>query len=47
MGIRALEAVLIYQKGFDAFYVYLIPLLVYGLAGIGTAYILLRKEITD
>ncbi len=47
MGIRALETVLIYQKGFEAFYVYLIPLLVYGLAGIGTAYILLKKEITD
>ncbi len=47
MGIRALETVLIYQKGFEAFSVYLIPLLVYGLAGLGTAYILLKKEITD
>ncbi|GFO97717.1 antibiotic transport system permease protein [groundwater metagenome] len=47
MGIRALETVLIYQKGFEAFSVYLIPLLVYGLAGLGTAYILLRKEIMD
>ncbi len=47
MGIRALEAVLIYQKGFEAFSVYLIPLLVYGLAGLGTAYILLKKEIMD
>lgn len=47
MGIRALETVLIYQKGFEGFSVYLIPLLVYGLAGLGTAYILLKKEITD
>ncbi|TAN35216.1 MAG: hypothetical protein EPN24_07645 [Candidatus Methanoperedens sp.] len=47
MGIRALETVLIYQKGFEAFSVYLIPLLVYGLAGLGAAYILLRKEIGD
>lgn len=47
MGIRALETVLIYQKGFEAFYVYLIPLLAYGLAGMGIAYILLRKEIVD
>ncbi|MDP3105837.1 MAG: ABC transporter permease [Candidatus Methanoperedens sp.] len=47
MGIRALETVLIYQKGFEAFYVYLIPLLAYGLAGMGTAYVLLRKEIVD
>jgi ABC-type multidrug transport system permease subunit len=47
MGIRALETVLIYQKGFEAFYVYLIPLMAYGLAGLGTAYILLRKEIVD
>jgi ABC-2 type transport system permease protein len=47
MGIRALETVLIYQKGFEAFYVYLVPLLVYGLAGLGAAYILLRKEIID
>jgi len=47
MGIRALETVLIYQKGFEAFSVYLIPLLVYGLAGLGAAYILLKREITD
>ncbi|MDO8726377.1 MAG: ABC transporter permease [Candidatus Methanoperedens sp.] len=47
MGIRALESVLIYQKGFEAFSVYLIPLLIYGLAGLGAAYILLKKEITD
>jgi ABC-2 type transport system permease protein len=47
MGIRALETVLIYQKGFEDFSVYLIPLLVYGLAGLGAAYILLKKEITD
>ncbi len=47
MGIRALETVLIYQKGFEAFSLYLIPLLIYGLAGIGTAYMLLKKEITD
>jgi len=47
MGIRALETVLIYQKGFEAFSVYLIPLIVYGLAGLVAAYILLRKEISD
>ncbi|MBU4077255.1 MAG: ABC transporter permease [Euryarchaeota archaeon] len=47
MGIRALETVLIYQKGFEAFSIYLVPLLAYGLAGMGTAYILLRKEIVD
>lgn len=47
MGIRALETVLIYHKGFETFSVYLIPLLVYGFAGLGTAYMLLKKEITD
>jgi ABC-type multidrug transport system permease subunit len=47
MGIRALETVLIYQKGFESFSVFLVPLLVYGLAGLGTAYLLLRKEIMD
>ena len=47
LGIRALEAVLIYQKGFEYFSVYLIPLLFYGLAGLGAAYILLKREITD
>lgn len=47
MGIRALENVLIYQKGAESISMYLIPLLVYGLAGLGTAYLLLRKEITD
>jgi len=47
MGIRALETVLIYQKGFEAFSVFLVPLLVYGLAGLGAAYLLLRKEIMD
>ncbi|VVB87577.1 Chromosome partition protein Smc [uncultured archaeon] len=47
MGIRGLENVLIYQKGFDSLSVYLVPLLTYGLAGLVTAYILLRKEIMD
>ena len=47
MGIRALDSVLIYQEGFSALSVYLLPLLLYGIAGLGMAYILLRKEIMD
>ncbi len=47
MGIRALESVLIYQKGFDVLAGYLLPLLVYGIAGLGMAYLLLRREVMD
>ncbi|VVB84441.1 Chromosome partition protein Smc [uncultured archaeon] len=47
MGIRALESVLIYQEGFLAITGYLLPLLLYGVAGLGTAYLLLRREVTD
>jgi ABC-2 type transport system permease protein len=47
MGIRALDSVLIYQEGFGALSGYLLPLLLYGIAGLGMAYILLRKEIMD
>ncbi|VVB85504.1 Chromosome partition protein Smc [uncultured archaeon] len=45
MGIKALNSVLIYQEGVPAGY--LLPLLVYGIAGLGFAYLLLRKEVTD
>jgi len=47
MGIKALDSVLIYNEGFDAVAGYLIPLLGYGIAGIGLAYFLLRKEVMD
>jgi ABC-2 type transport system permease protein len=47
MGIRAFDSVLIYNEGFDAFAGYLVPLLGYGIAGIGLAYFLLRKEVMD
>lgn len=47
LGIRALDSVLIYQEGFNALSGYLLPLLLYGIAGLGLAYILLRKEIMD
>ncbi len=47
MGIRALGSVLIYQEGLEALAAYLLPLLLYGLAGIGLAYLLLRKEVMD
>lgn len=47
MGIRALESVLIYQEGFRAITGYLLPLLLYGVLGLGTAYLLLRREVTD
>lgn len=47
LGIRALDSVLIYQEGFGVLAGYLLPLLLYGIVGLGLAYILLRKEITD
>ena len=47
MGIRALDSVLIYMEGFDVLAGYLAPLLLYGIAGMGLAYALLRKEIID
>jgi ABC-type multidrug transport system permease subunit len=47
MGIKALDSVLIYREGFDVLAGYLAPLLVYGIAGLGLAYTLLRKEIID
>ncbi len=47
MGIKALESVLIYQEGFRAITGYLLPLLLYGVAGLGTAYLLLRREVMD
>ncbi len=45
MGIKALNSVLIYQQGVQV--EYLLPLLVYGIAGLGLAYLLLRKEVMD
>jgi ABC-type multidrug transport system permease subunit/predicted nucleic acid-binding Zn-ribbon protein len=45
MGIKALNSVLIYQQGVPV--EYLLPLLVYGIAGLSLAYLLLRKEVTD
>ncbi len=47
MGIKALGSVMIYQEGLDVLTGYLLPLLAYGVAGLGLAFILLRKEITD
>jgi ABC-2 type transport system permease protein len=47
MGIKALDSVLIYREGFDVLAGYLAPLLLYGVAGLGLAYTLLRKEIID
>lgn len=47
MGIQALDSVLIYQEGFSALTGYLLPLLLYGISGLGLAYILLMKEIMD
>lgn len=47
MGIRALGSVLIYQEGFQAITGYLLQLLLYGVAGLGIAYLLLRREVTD
>jgi len=45
MGIRALDSVLIYQQGSDVLLGYLMPLLGYGVAGLGLAYLLLRREV--
>ncbi|MFZ3060034.1 MAG: ABC transporter permease [Candidatus Methanoperedens sp.] len=45
MGIKALNSVLIYQQGVQV--EYLLPLLAYGIAGLGLAYLLLRKEVMD
>jgi len=39
--------VLIYQKGFEDFSMYLIQLIVYGLAGLGAGLYTAEKEITD
>ena len=47
LGIKALDSVLIYQEGSGALAGYLLQLLLYGISGLGLAYILLRKEITD
>ncbi len=46
-GIMAFSSVLIYQEGFDMLIGYLLPLLIYGFAGLGVAYLLLKKEVTD
>ena len=45
MGIKALDAVLIYQQGFDVLVGHLMPLVGYGIAGLGLAYVLLRREV--
>jgi ABC-2 type transport system permease protein len=47
LGIKALDSVLIYRESFDLLAGYLMPLLLYGIAGLGLAYTLLRKEIID
>lgn len=47
MGIKALNSVLIYQEGFGVLSSYLLPLISYGILGLGLAYFLLRKEIMD
>ncbi len=47
MGIKALGSVLIYQEGADVLAGYLMPLLAYGIAGLGTAYLLLRREVME
>ncbi|MDD5474171.1 MAG: ABC transporter permease [Candidatus Methanoperedens sp.] len=47
MGIKALNSVLVYQEGTGALAGYLLPLLAYGIAGLGLAYLLLRKEVMD
>ncbi len=47
MGIKALNSVLVYQEGAGALAGYLLPLLAYGIAGLGLAYLLLRKEVMD
>ncbi|MDF1532118.1 MAG: ABC transporter permease [ANME-2 cluster archaeon] len=45
MGIRALDSILIYQQGPGVLLGYLTPLLGYGVAGLGLAYVLLRREV--
>lgn len=47
LGIKAFDSVLIYGEGFNTISGYLLPLLFYSIAGLGFAYMLLRKEITD
>lgn len=47
MGIRALDSVLIYQAGPEVLTGHLAPLLGYGFAGLGLAYLLLRREVRD
>ncbi|MCX9084484.1 MAG: ABC transporter permease [Candidatus Methanoperedens sp.] len=47
MGIRALDSVLIYRESFDVLAGYLMPLMLYGIAGLGLAYTLLKKELMD
>lgn len=47
MGIRALSSVLIYQEGLGALAGYLFSLLIYGIAGLGLAYLLLKREVMD
>ena len=47
MGIKALASVLIYQEAPDLLAGYLLPLIVYGIAGLGTAYLLLRREVME
>lgn len=45
LGVRALDSVLVYRQGFEVLVGYLTPLLGYGAAGLGLAYLLLRKEV--
>lgn len=47
LGIRALDSVLIYRESFPTLEMYLLPLLLYGVSGLGLAYFLLKKEIID
>ncbi|MCZ7373147.1 MAG: ABC transporter permease, partial [Candidatus Methanoperedens sp.] len=47
MGIKALGSVLIYQESIGNITGYLLPLLAYSITGLGLAYLLLKKEITD
>ncbi len=47
MGIEALGSVLIYREGLEVLAGYLLPLIVYGVAGIGMAYLLLKNEVTE
>jgi len=47
LGIKALGSVLIYQESIGNITGYLLPLLAYSITGLGLAYLLLKKEITD